>query len=50
MKGVTEYKLVVLIEKNTNANQKKLETEISKMIERNNQLKDIRLIAISKSK
>ena len=49
MKGVTEYKLVVFIDKNTNANQKKLETEILKMIERNNQLKDIKLVHLSKS-
>ena len=50
VKGITKYELVVLIEKNTYTNEKKLYLEMEKQFSKNPQLRDIKLLNFKKSK
>ena len=50
MKDLYKFELSVLIEKNRQQNEKKLNTEIEKLFTKNIQLKEIQLIRIKKTK
>ena len=50
MKDLYQFELSVLIEKNRQQNEKKLNTEIEKLFTKNVQLKEIQLIRIKKTK
>ena len=50
MKDLYKFDLSVLIEKNRQQNEKKLNTEIEKLFTKNVQLKEIQLIRIKKTK
>ena len=50
MKDLFKFELSVLIEKNRQQNEKKLNTEIEKLFTKNVQLKEIQLIRIKKTK
>ena len=50
MKDLYKFDLSVLIEKNRQQNEKKLNTEIEKLFSKNPQLRDIKLVQFKKSK
>ena len=50
MKDLIKFELSVLIEKNRYNNEKKLNTEIEKMLAKNHLLKEIQLVQFKKSK
>ena len=50
MKDLYKFDLSVLIEKNRQQNEKKLNTEIEKIFAKNHQLKEIKLVQFKKSK
>ena len=50
VKGITKYELVVLIEKNKYTNEKKLNTEIQKLLTKNTQLREVNLVQFKKTK
>ena len=50
MKDLYQFELSVLIEKNRQQNEKKLNTEIEKLFSKNHQLKGIKLVQFKKSK
>ena len=50
MKDLIRFELSVLIEKNRYNNEKKLNTEIEKMLAKNHLLKEIQLVQFKKSK
>ena len=49
MKGITKFELLVLIEKNSSTNERRLKTEIEKMFGKNPQLREINLVQFKKS-
>jgi len=48
MKDLYKFDLSVLIEKNRQQNEKKLNTEIEKLFSKNHQLKEIKLVQFKK--
>ena len=50
MKDLYKFELSVLIEKNRQQNEKKLNTEIEKLFSKDPQLRDIKLVQLKKSK
>ena len=48
MKGIQKYELTVLIEKNLSTNERKLKREIEKLLSQSAQLKEVKLIQITK--
>ena len=50
MKGITKFELLVMIEKNSSTNERRLKTEIEKMFGKNPQLREISLVQFKKSK
>ena len=50
MKDLIKFELSVLIEKNKSTNEKKLNTEIEKLLSKNSQLREINLVQFKKSK
>ena len=50
MKNLIKFELSVLIEKNKSTNERKLNTEIEKLLTKNSQLREIKLIQIKKTK
>ena len=49
MKGITKFELLVLIEKNKSTNERRLKTEIEKLLSKNPQLREISLVQFKKS-
>ena len=49
MKGITKFELLVLIEKNESTNERRLNTEIEKLLSKNPQLREINLVQFKKS-
>ena len=50
MKDIIKFELSVLIEKNKSTNERKLTAEIEKLLSKNSQLREIKLIQIKKTK
>ena len=50
MKDLMKFELSVLIEKNKSTNERKLNTEIEKLLNSNSQLREINLVQFKKSK
>jgi hypothetical protein len=50
MKDIIKFELSVLIEKNKLTNERKLNTEIEKLLSKNSQLREINLVQFKKSK
>ena len=50
MKDLIKFELSVLIEKNKSTNERKLITEIEKLLTKNSQLREIKLVQFKKSK
>ena len=50
MKDLIKFELSVLIEKNLSTNERKLNTEIEKLLNNNSQLREINLVQFKKSK
>ena len=50
MKDLIKFELSVLIEKNKSTNEQKLTAEIEKLLSKNSQLREIKLIQIKKTK
>ena len=50
MKDLIKFELSVLIEKNKSMNERKLNTEIEKLLNSNSQLREINLVQFKKSK
>ena len=50
MKDLIKFELSVLIEKNKSMNERKLNTEIEKLLSKNSQLREINLVQFKKSK
>ena len=50
MKDLIKFELSVLIEKNKLTNERKLNTEIEKLLSKNFQLREINLVQFKKSK
>jgi len=50
MKDLYKFDLSVLIEKNRQQNEKKMNVEIEKLFSKNHQLKEIKLVQFKKSK
>ena len=50
MKDLMKFELNVLIEKNKSTNERKLNAEIEKLLSKNSQLREIRLVQLKKSK
>ena len=50
MKDLIKFELSVLIEKNKSTNERKLTAEIEKLLSKNSQLREIKLIQIKKTK
>ena len=50
MKDLMKFELSVLIEKNKSTNERKLNTEIEKLLTKNSQLREINLVQFKKSK
>ena len=48
MKGIQKYELTVLIEKNLSTNERKLKREIEKLLGQSPQLREVRLIQLTK--
>ena len=49
MKGITKFELLVLIEKNKSTNERRLNTEIEKLLSKNPNLREINLVQFKKS-
>ena len=49
MKGITKFELLVLIEKNSSTNERRLNTEIEKLLSKNPNLREINLVQFKKS-
>ena len=50
MKDLIKFELSVLIEKNKSTNERKLNTEIEKLLNSNSQLREVNLVQFKKSK
>ena len=50
MKDLIKFELSVLIEKNKSTNERKLITEIEKLLTKNSQLREVNLVQFKKSK
>ena len=50
MKDLIKFELSVLIEKNKSTNERKLNAEIEKLLSKNSQLREIKLVQIKKTK
>jgi len=50
MKDIIKFELSVLIEKNKLTNERKLNTEIEKLLSKNSQLREINLVQFKKTK
>ena len=50
MKDLMKFELSVLIEKNKSTNERKLNTEIEKLLTKNSQMREINLVQFKKSK
>ena len=50
MKDIIKFELSVLIEKNKSTNERKLNTEIEKLLNSNSQLREVNLVQFKKSK
>ena len=50
MKDLMKFELSVLIEKNKSTNERKLNTEIEKLLTKNSQLREVNLVQFKKSK
>ena len=50
MKDLIKFELSVLIEKNKPTNERKLITEIEKLLTKNSQLREIKLVQFKKTK
>ena len=50
MKDLIKFELSVLIEKNKSTNERKLNTEIEKLLSKNSQLREINLVQFKKFK
>ena len=50
MKDLIKFELSVLIDKNKSTNERKLNTEIEKLLSKNSQLREINLVQFKKSK
>ncbi len=50
MKDLIKFELSVLIEKNKLTNERKLNTEIEKLLSKNSQLREVNLVQFKKSK
>ena len=48
MKGIQKYELTVLIEKNLSTNERKLQTEIEKLLSQSSQLREVKLVQVIK--
>ena len=46
MKGIQKYELIVLIEKNLSTNERKLKSEIEKLLSQITQFRDVGLVQI----
>ena len=50
MKGIQKYELTVMIEKNLSTNERKLQTEIQKLLSKNSQMREINFVQMKKTK
>ena len=50
MKDLIKFELSVLIEKNKSTNERKLNTEIEKLLSKNSQLREINFVQMKKTK
>ena len=50
MKDLMKFELSVLIEKNKSTNERKLNAEIEKLLSKNSQLREIKLVQFKKTK
>ena len=48
MKGLQNYELTVMIEKNLSTNERKLKKEIEKLLNQSAQLREVRLVQFKK--
>ena len=48
MKQIQKYELIVLIEKNLSTNERKMKREIEKLVSQSSQLREVRLIQLTK--
>ena len=48
MKGLQKYELTVIIEKNISTNERKLKSEIEKLLSQSAQLREVRLVQFEK--
>ena len=48
VKGIQKYELTVMIEKNLSTNERKLKREIEKLLSQSSQLREVRLIQLTK--
>ena len=48
MKGIQKYELTVMFEKNLSTNERKLKKEIEKLLSQSAQLREVRLIQLTK--
>ena len=50
MKDLMKFELSVLIEKNKSTNERKLNTEIEKLLSKNSQFREVNLVQFKKTK
>ena len=50
LKGIQKYELTVMIEKNLSTNERKLQTEIQKLLSKNFQMREIDFVQMKKTK
>ena len=50
LKGIQKYELTVMIEKNLSTNERKLQTEIQKLLSKNSQMREINFVKMKKTK
>ena len=50
LKGIQKYELTVMIEKNLSTNERKLQTEIQKLLSKNSQMREINFVQFKKTK
>ena len=50
MKGIQKYELTVMIEKNLSTNERKLQTEIQKLLSKNSQMQEINFVQMKKKR
>jgi len=48
LKGLQKYELTVIIEKNISTNERKLKSEIEKLLSQSAQLREVRLVQFEK--